>query len=155
LAPLDEPTLAAKPPEKPVPVKTRQQRLMENAITRIAALPNDAAVRKTYGSLCHSLPVLIRQNGLCQAAAFINEKKTPSDPSKPSSAEKAHQLLWEHMAATLEVEPGKLLDQVRGGDGDGLDRYLRDTRTLMDAWIFHKRFAAAMLGVKGPKEDER
>jgi hypothetical protein len=48
-----------------------------------------------------------------------------------------------------------LLDQVRGGDGDGLDRYLRDTRTLMDAWIFHKRFAAAMLGVKGPKEDER
>lgn len=154
-APLDEPTLNSKPPEKPIPVKTRQQRLMENAIVRIAALPDNAEVRKTYGSLCHSLPVLIRQNGLCQAVAFISEKKTPSDPSKPSSTEKAHQVLWEHMAATLGVEPSKLLDHVRGGGEDGLDRYLRDTRTLMDAWIFHKRFAAAMLGVKGPREDER
>jgi len=149
--------VAAPAPDEcePVRVVMRQQWSMAAAMTYIshltANLPPDAcekdkeALRKTYGGLCHSFPILVRQNGLCQALAFVGDKKSGEE----SNRKRAYAELWNHISATLNLPPGTdLLTHVQTAP---VGVYLHDTRVLLDAWIFYKRFAASLLGVTGPE----
>lgn len=123
---------------------TRAQQLLSEAYANINSVPPEPETRrKLYGSLCHELPVLIRQNGLCQTLAFFTAKQKANDD--------AYGLLLAHVAATLEVSLDRLLDRVVHDSTVG---YMHDTRLLLQAWIYYKRFAESVLGVAASAEAE-
>ena len=126
---------------------TRQQHHMSLAldhITEVAGHPE--GVRTIYGGLCHSFPILVRSCGLCQALAFVAAKAAPS-----TERGTAHTLLRGHIAAAFALQPGKLLDTIRAAE---MPAYMRHTRTVLDAWIFYKRFAVSILKVESAHEGE-
>src|SRR5579875_2486959 len=90
-----------------------------------------------YGSLCLNFPVMLRQNGLRQTIAFIEDKASAKDERA-----RAYQLLRSHIAANLGLNESKLVD------------LLRDTRLLLAAWIYYKRFAVSILGAEATAEPD-
>jgi CRISPR-associated protein Cmr5 len=130
-------------------IRTRQQQFMQQAAEHIIAVAEEEQrenVKKIYGGLCHALPPLLRQNGLCQTVAYIEDKG-----SGQSDRGCAYRLLRAHIAATLGVEPAALAEHVRCAD---LRLYLRDTETLLEAWVYYKRFAVSILKVTSDQRDD-
>ncbi|MBI3977283.1 MAG: type III-B CRISPR module-associated protein Cmr5 [Chloroflexi bacterium] len=120
---------------------TRQQQYLLAAMQHIELMTqSDRAVKDIYGGLCHTLPVLIRTNGLCQTLAFVEEKASGN-----GERARAYQALRTHVAATIGIEPSQLLDRIRSAD---LGDYLRYTRTLLEAWVYYKRLAVSILEVE-------
>ena len=136
-----------------MPVQTKAQQDLILAERLISAIPNDNThqeVRKIYGGLCHSFPILVRTCGLCQALAFSKDKATVSEGgSKPRH--QAHQLLLDHVAQVLG-SPGQdvlaLIAKESAAD------YMLHTRRLLSAWIYFKRFAVSILKVENAKDEE-
>ncbi len=126
---------------------TRQQEHLARAFRHVEQLQGDdqRETAKIYGGLCHNLPVLLRTNGLCQTLAFIEEKATVPDGKQPTPRHLAYRSLRDHISETLAVPSGQLLEQVRA---DPLDAYMRRTRTLLEAWVYYKRFAVSVLNVQ-------
>jgi CRISPR type III-B/RAMP module-associated protein Cmr5 len=139
--------------------KTRQQRLMQTALDHVDEVKGKGeGVRSFYGGLCHRLPVLIRTCGLCAALAFVHSKS--QDRSGDGRSE-AHRLLLEHCRAILKNHAGlgigngsgrELINTVQGLDVRG---YVLAQRVLLEALVFHKRFAESVLGVEPGSGDER
>lgn len=112
----------------------------------------DDKVRKTYGSLCHSFPVMVRTAGLCQAVAFSQAKAQADD----ERIKKAHTLLLQHVREVLSnIEPSVgqngLLSAIRNANAT---TYMLYTRRLLAAWIYFKRFAESILKVKAGEDQE-
>jgi CRISPR type III-B/RAMP module-associated protein Cmr5 len=138
---------------------TRQQRLMQTALHHVDEVKGKGeGVRSIYGGLCHRLPVLIRTCGLCAALAFVHSKS--QDRSGDGRSE-AHRLLLEHCRAILKNHAGlgigngsgrELINTVQGLDVRG---YVLAQRVLLEALVFHKRFAESVLGVEPGSGDER
>ena len=130
---------------------TRQQRFMSRALADVAALDEDArarpAAKRIYGGLCHTTPVLVRTNGLCQTIAFIEEKAASTNPHR----KRAYQTLRRHIAGTLGVAEDRLLPTIRDAP---LGDYVRYTRTLLEAWVYYKRFAVSILDVQPGEGDD-
>lgn len=130
-------------------MKTRAQSDMELA----ARLVKDIAkqypdlhheTRLIYGGLCHSLPVMVRTCGLCQALAFA-ESKGSGDGSRAM----AHRLILKHVGELIgQQDP---LAAVREAD---TVQYMLYTRRVLSAWIYFKRFAESILEVKSAKEGQ-
>jgi len=139
--------------------KTRQQRLMQTALDHVDEVKGKGeGVRSFYGGLCHRLPVLIRTCGLCAALAFVHSK---SQGESGDGRREAHRLLLEHCRAILENHAGlgngngsgrELINTVQGLDVRG---YVLALRVLLEALVFHKRFAESVLGVEPGSGDER
>ena len=139
--------------------RTRQQQLMETALKQVDEVKGKGeGVRSFYGGLCHRLPVLIRTCGLCAALAFVHSKS--QDRSGDGRSE-AHRLLLEHCRAILKNHAGlgigngsgrELINTVQGLDVRG---YVLAQRVLLEALVFHKRFAESVLGVEPGSGDER
>jgi CRISPR type III-B/RAMP module-associated protein Cmr5 len=139
--------------------RTRQQRLMQTALHHVDEVKGKGeGVRSIYGGLCHRLPVLIRTCGLCAALAFVHSKS--QDRSGDGRSE-AHRLLLEHCRAILKNHAGlgigngsgrELINTVQGLDVRG---YVLAQRVLLEALVFHKRFAESVLGVEPGSGDER
>ncbi len=128
---------------------TRQQRYLTTALDHVTAVKTkDEKVRKIYGGLCHSFPVLVRACGLCQALAFVEAKATGKDSD---ARVQAYRLLREHVAALLGRTPETLLQAVRK---DGMLDYMRHTRAVLAAWIYYKRFAVSILKVESARDAE-
>ena len=129
---------------------TRQQAHLGAALDRVSELLQPGVsdkTRKAYGGLCHGFPVLVRTNGLCQALAFVHQKKSGTDDLAA-----AHGHLWRHVAGVLSVQNADdLLQHIRRQPSD---RYLHETRLLLEAWIYYKRFAVSLLGVQPGEEAE-
>lgn len=128
----------------------RQQRYMQQAIQNVQGMCSERKeTRDIYGGLCHTLPILLRTNGLCQTLAFIESKRcSAGDKSRAA----AYQALKSHIATTLGVLEETLLDRVRDAP---IGTYLRETSLLLDAWVYYKRFAVSILGVTaGEGKDE-
>ena len=130
--------------------RTRQQAHFKLALEQITELKNrpqteqQQKINRAYGGLCHKLPFLVRNDGLCQAIAWV-EEKSHADPPTPLS--RAYLLLRAHMAQVLGVAPAGqdgLLAPVQGAD---VTVYMRDTREILDAWVYYKRFASSVLNV--------
>jgi len=102
--------------------------------------------RRIYGGLCHSFPVMVRSCGLCQALAFSEAKAS----DKANERGKAHAFLLMHVKQIAGVD-GDLLDAVRKAD---TVEYMLYTRRVLSAWIYFKRFAESVLGVKSAKEGQ-
>jgi CRISPR type III-B/RAMP module-associated protein Cmr5 len=139
--------------------KTRQQRLMQTALDHVDEVKGKGeGVRSIYGGLCHRLPVLIRTCGLCAALAFVHSK---SQGESGDGRREAHRLLLEHCGAILSDHAGlgigngsgrELINTVQGLDVRG---YVLAQRVLLEALVFHKRFAESVLGVEPGSGDER
>ncbi len=137
--------------EMPTPTRamTRQQRDLVRALDHVTAVSRkDEGVRKIYGGLCHSFPVLVRTCGLCQALAFVEAKATSRDQN-PNERVQAYRALREHVAELLGKTASTLLETVRD---DTMTDYMRHTRTVLGAWIYYKRFAVSILKVESAQE---
>lgn len=94
-------------------------------------------VRKTYGGLCHDFPVMVRQAGLAQAAAYHTAKAQSTNQDRAA----AHDLLLQHMAALLGEK-----SLVSYAESASTMDYLRATQRLLSGAVFFKRLAVSMLG---------
>lgn len=139
---------------------TRQQRMMQRAIQDVQALErSNDDLKNKYGGLCHNFPIMVRQCGLCQAVAFNAAK------AKDSGKEKAHKLILEHAQGQLgennPLDPSAFAASVAGWP---TQEYVLNTRLLLQAFAFYKRFAESILHVEasdaggdagaGPDEQE-
>jgi CRISPR-associated protein Cmr5 len=127
---------------------TRAQRdlvMAERLITEVTG--KDREVQKIYGRLCHSFPVLVRTCGLCQALAFSEDKATPSN-GEETPRNKAHRLLLRHVAEILGVKSA--LKAVRSAEAA---EYMLQTRIVLGAWIYFKRFAVSILNVDSAQDE--
>jgi CRISPR-associated protein Cmr5 len=121
----------------------RRQQVLQTVYERVSdiAKPENAVpdgAKEQFGNLCHSVPVLLGTNGLCQTLAFIEHKIDESNGDR----KRAFALLRGEIAHLLGFAPGDVLKNVRERD---VLQYQRHTRTILDAWIFYKRFAVTIL----------
>lgn len=135
---------------------TRAQQDLALAEARVTeVLEADEVTRRIYGGLCHSLPVLVRSCGLCQALAF-SAAKAQAGGDAESPRRRAHDLLLRHVEALLNSRAGQddvgLLDRVRTAD---TLTYMLYTRHVLQAWVYFKRFAESILKVTSSEEGDR
>lgn len=127
---------------------TRQQRYMTLAFEHISAVKEKKGeAGAIYGGLCHTFPVLVRTCGLCQALAFVEAKAAGGGDRGV-----AYTLLRDHVAAVLGQNTDGLLKAVRTAP---VADYMRHTRTVIDAWIFYKRFAVSILKVESASTGDK
>lgn len=100
----------------------------------------DSPERKSYGSMAHTLPILVRQAGLAQALAFVQSRR--KDP---------YDKLLEHLTAAVgETDLLAASRQVELSD------YIYLTERVMLALKWYKRFAQSVLKVDTTDEfDDR
>ncbi|MCX7926275.1 MAG: type III-B CRISPR module-associated protein Cmr5 [Fimbriimonadales bacterium] len=128
---------------------TRAQQAMQHAMQLVQQVAQcDKKVQEIYGGLCHDFPVLARTCGLCQAVAFSADKAQSDEKARAE----AHQLLLKHVGKILGIETdGKggandpLLQEIIKADAL---QYMLYTRQVLHAWVYFKRFAVSILGVK-------
>lgn len=131
---------------------TRSQQLMRQALADVREVERAFGPRSetatAYGGLCHTLPVLVRTHGLCQTLALIEDKAGGGGPS-----EQAYATLRQHIAGLLGIASShELLSTVADAP---LTAYLFQTRLVLDAWVYYKRFAVSLLNVEsGQERDE-
>jgi len=124
-------------------MRTRSQNdliLAERLVSAVAKEPQE--VRDIYGGLCHQFPVLVRTCGLCQAVAFSLSKSAAE-----TNRAKAHRLILIHVGEILGQtgDPTTVVAMLREAD---TMTYLRNTRRVLDALLFFKRFAVSVLKVE-------
>lgn len=130
--------------------QTRNQKDMKRALELVSSLEQaDPELKRIYGGLCHSFPVMVLQSGLCQAVAF-SAAKTSSEDQRERARARAHQKLLEHLGAILEVE-GDLLAHLHEAPTTA---YMHHTRRVLEAWVYFKRFAKSVLKVEAGGDDE-
>jgi CRISPR-associated protein Cmr5 len=100
--------------------------------------------KKSYGSMAHTLPVLIRTAGLAQALVFVS--------ARGSSAQK--RLLTDVTSTVRTLVPTASADGLvtECQDAD-LVVYMQLTQQVLDALLWYKRFAQTVLGVDGTEEN--
>lgn len=114
---------------------TRDQEYAIEAYKRVTKVGE--AERKRYGSMSHTLPILIRTAGLAQALSFVEAKAgTETDNN-------AYRLLLDDLAATIHSQQ-PLAQRARTAQ---LIEYMLLTRQTMDALLWFKRFAQSVLGI--------
>lgn len=135
-------------------MKTQSQDDMETAarlVQDVASKESDGT-KKIFGRLCHSFPIMVRTCGLCQALAFSDDKRTVPQGKTATDRHKAHKLLLKHVAELVgAVDENALLIRVRNDD---LAAYMLDTRRVLSAWIYWKRFAVSILKVESARDKD-
>jgi len=137
-------------------MKTLSQFRMQQALDLVREVAEATAeatkesekTREIYGNLCHEFPVLVRTCGLCQAIAFCADKAQSDDKARAE----AYRLLLTHIGKILGVETndtggseGSLTNKILTAD---TTKYMLYTRSVLQAWVYFKRFAVSVLGVK-------
>lgn len=125
-------------------MQTRDQKYAADAYKNVEKIVEKIveSERKSYGSMAHQLPVLIRRAGLAQALSFVNARKEPQ-----------LQLLTD-LATTIGLQDKQAL--LKHAREDELSAYILLTRQVMAALLWYKRFAQSILGVDMEDEaDER
>jgi CRISPR-associated protein Cmr5 len=128
---------------------TRAQKDMKQAYEDIISI-RDKDMRTQYGRLCHGFPIMVLTCGLCQGVAFSMDKATPRVGGEKSD-NRAHRLLLEHAAGILGCERNSDALMRRVQDGD-VRQYMLDTRRVLRAWVYRKRFAVSILNVEANVE---
>lgn len=127
-------------------VQTRSQKYLREAAKLVGEareLSGDGP--SIYGGLCHQFPVMVRTCGLCQALAFSAAKAASGngEGNGPSPRANAHRLLLTHVGKLIGNQNALELVQ----KADALE-YMTYTRTVLEAWIYFKRFAVSILKVE-------
>ncbi len=124
-------------------MQTRDQILATAAFQRVEAILNGKPpeYRKKYGSMAHTLPVLIRTAGLAQALAFVEAR-----------GDEAQRQLMDDLARTLTFTDGNALaNQSRKAP---LREYMILSQRAIAALLWFKRFAQSVLNVDAATEDD-
>ena len=121
-------------------LQTRGQRDMALAARFVTEVVESEAkeTASVYQGLCHSFPVFVLQCGLAQAVAFSAAKE-----GKEKGIARAHQLLLSHLAQVHGATDASAW--IRGVHAATLPEYLRMTRRTLDAAVYFKRFAEALI----------
>lgn len=130
-------------------MKTLSQATMQQALDLVREVKGKSGqVPTIYGNLCHEFPVLVRTCGLCQAIAFCADKAQSDDKERAG----AYRLLLQHIGAIVGVKTDgnggvddPLLEKILQA---GTTEYMLHTRRVLQAWVYFKRFAVSVLGVK-------
>jgi CRISPR-associated protein Cmr5 len=121
--------------EKPV-MQTRDQQYASDVFKRVMSI-KDESFKTSYGSMAHSLPILIHTSGLAQALVFVASR---------SKKDKGLERLLEDLSKTVLNKPStELLKQARVGS---LREYLYLTEQTLAALLWYKRYAQAILDVE-------
>lgn len=112
-------------------MNTRNQTYSNAAYGHVTSV--SPAHKQKYGSMCHKLPVLVRQAGLVQALTFVDAR-----------GGQAHHELLDHLANTLNTDREDLMQRARRAE---LEEYMMLTRHVLDAMLWFKRFAQSVLKV--------
>jgi CRISPR-associated protein Cmr5 len=120
-----------------MPFQTRSQKDMALAAKKIQEEIVGQGFATEYKGLWHQFPVFVLQCGLAQAVAFSEAKAGDKE-----GVEQAHTKLLEHLAA---VHDKNRADFVRDVRTKPVGEYMRLTRRTLDAAIFFKRFAEALI----------
>lgn len=134
-------------------MKTKSQADFELAEALVSGVKaKDTGLQESYGRLCHNFPILVLQCGLCQAVAF-SKSKSVEKASEPLG--KAHALLLQHLGSLLKSVDARIdlsdpVEQIRTADAI---MYMLYTRRVLSTWVYFKRFAVSILGVKGGDDD--
>ena len=131
---------------------TRGQRLMRQALAHVTAVQAydqqrgaDKQLARAYGGWCHRIPILVLTNGLCQTVAFLEDKA--SGQESPGGYQKeACRLVRAHLAQVLGIDHADRLAQ-KVSEAP-LPAYMHQTRLILNAWVYYKRFAVSLLGVE-------
>lgn len=122
-----------------------QQTYMGNALKHVKEVEQKSPdVQSIYRGLTHQIPAYVLTNGLALTVAFITAKSKGDDDRA-----KAYKLIGEHMKVTLFPEDegkGKTLNELVGRC-----EIVTTTFTLLDAWVYYKRFAVSFLADDAPK----
>lgn len=142
---------------------TRNQRYLALALDHVEAVRaatsgedrENKERRRIYGGLCHAFPVMVRTNGLCQALAFVAAKAgnpAADPPTGPPARALAYRDLRNHVAAVLDPRDPLAAglerpDPLKLARDAALTEYLRQTTTILDAWVYYRRFAVSVLEI--------
>lgn len=129
---------------------TRDQTRAADA-ARLVGGEEARAHKARYNSLAHSLPVLIRQNGLLQAAAYL-KSKAHDKKGKPT----AEGVLYDHVKDQLSragyLDRRKDLVEFLTEADHGAYRLSQEEAVRCTGW--HKRFSRALFGVPESDADQ-
>lgn len=126
-------------------LQTREQRQADGVFKLVnnVKIQKDPAYAKSYGSMAHKLPVLIRTAGLAQALEFVAARPESQQPQKDLLGDLALVLMYQK-AEDLCAASRKL----------PLGSYMRLTQEALAALLWFKRFAQSVLGIEGDDEGE-
>lgn len=104
---------------------------------------HDEKLWKPYGALCHQIPVFVLTNGLALTAAFVDAKAGGGSPQA-----KAFKLMQGHLIRALGGGDTTTLSGALNAPKPADEQYMLDTFTILDAWVYYKRFAVSVLEVE-------
>lgn len=125
-------------------IQTRSQKDMKLALERVENIekrfpsPTDDT-KSRYQALCKSFPTMLVTMGLCQTIAFAESKKGNS-----KGLDEAYGLILDDVSAILKPKHS-LLSAIQDASAT---EYMHQTRRLLEAWEFYKRFADSVLTVE-------
>ncbi len=110
---------------------------------------SDPAVQKSYGALCHQTPVFVLTHGLAITAAFVDAKAAGESGAGPYNLVQRHMIGILGGNANDPTITAVLARQPSNGE------YMLNTLTILDAWIYYKRFAVSVLDVTAAESATR
>jgi CRISPR/Cas system CMR-associated protein Cmr5 small subunit len=115
-------------------MRTRDQEFASAIFAQVMNLRGTAQA-SGYGSLAHTLPVLIHTSGLAQALAFVASRHTGDAPGQ----------FLEDLSQVVLAQPATaFLQRVREGE---LRDYLYLTDRTLAALLWYKRYVQSILGI--------
>jgi CRISPR-associated protein Cmr5 len=138
-------------------MQTRDQRYARDVYAKVDKIrekrdrDKDATFATSYGAMAHKLPVLIHTSGLAQALAFVDAR----------GREGPVQLLEDLSQTVVQADKKELLARSRGesqaggkGEKSDLRSYIHLTQQVLEALLWYKRYAQAILDVEAGEDDE-
>jgi CRISPR-associated protein Cmr5 len=128
---------------------TREQQQAARALANVQKVDqayskggSDEKERMRYGSMAHSLPIMIRTAGLAQALAFVQSRKKPGTD-----------LLLDHLAQSVlgaEARGSELCNKAI--TTPDLRDYMLLTERVLAALLWYKRFVQSILKIETTTE---
>ncbi len=118
-------------------MQTREQVFAAKVYKQVSEMEKGSEDAKSYGSMAHKLPILIRTAGLAQALTFVEARGKENGPM--------HKLLDDLALTVGKRDRPDLLASARNAQ---LSEYMLLTQRVMDALLWYKRFAQSVLDVK-------
>lgn len=125
-------------------MQTREQRYASGVYELISrTVARDESYKKSYGSMAHKLPVLVRTAGLAQALEFVATRPDSQQPQKDLLHDLAQALGYSSETALRAASRT-----------ERLETYMRLTQDALQALLWFKRYAQSVLGVQDASAEE-
>ena len=119
--------------------QTREQRYADAVYKKVDSFAaRSEEDRKKYGSMAHTLPVLVRTAGLAQSLAFVEARHKDNSPQL-------------HLLQHLNEVVGKG-DLVSLSRSASVSEYMYLTNEVLAALLWFKRYAQSVLNVEASDE---